>query len=164
MEKEYTCFFTGHRILPLKRIEQIKKIIEISAKNLIEDNGVEHFIAGGALGFDTIAAQTIIKLKETYPHIKLHLYLPCFDQSKRWSYEDRYKWHLMMSKVDDYIYVTEGNYTAGCMQKRNRKMADDSCYCITYFVLDKSGTGSTIRYAEQKGIVINNIAEIVYGL
>ena len=177
MDRQYTCFFTGHRILPAVRIEQIRKIIEIKAKNLIEDKGVqpanilaitfkgvEHFIAGGALGFDTIAAETIIKVKEEYPHIKLHLYLPCFDQSRRWKYEDKYKWHMMMSKVDDYIYVTESTYTADCMKKRNQKMADDSDYGLAYCVLDKSGTGSTIRYAEQRGVIIDNIAETVYEL
>lgn len=164
MDKEYTCFFTGHRIIPAKRIEQIKEIIEIKAKNLIEDKGVENFISGGALGFDTMAAETIIKLKEDYPHIKLHLYLPCFDQSRRWSSNDKYKWRMMMTKVDNYIYTTESNYTAECMQKRNRKMAEDSFYCIAYCVLDKSGTGATLHYAEQLGIVTDNIAESIYSL
>lgn len=33
--------------------------------------GYVYFGAGGALGFDTLAAQMVLKLKERYPDIKL---------------------------------------------------------------------------------------------
>ena len=44
-------------------------------------NGYSYFGAGGALGFDTIATQTVLHLKERYPHTKLILVLPCIDQA-----------------------------------------------------------------------------------
>lgn len=161
MEKEFTCCFTGHRIIPENREDQIRCVLRIHIKNLIEDKGVTDFIAGGALGFDTIAAETVIDLKKDYPFIKLHLYLPCFDQSAKWSMVDRYKWRMMMVKVDDYAYITESKYTPDCMQKRNRRMVDDSCYCIAYCVKQNSGTGTTVRHAELTGTVVYNIAEII---
>lgn len=162
MEKEFSCFFTGHRKMPQARINEVKTILKIKIKNLIEDKGVENFIAGGALWFDTIAAETVIELKEEYPHIKLYLYLPCYDQSKLWRAEDRFKWRMMMSKVDGYKYITEGTYTDDCMQKRNYKMVDDADYGLAYCVIGKSGTGMTISYAEQGGKIIDNIADEIY--
>lgn len=163
MEKEFTCFFTGHRRLPKNKQEQIKELLKITIKNLIEDKGVECFIAGGALGFDTLAAQTVIELKEEYPFIKLYLYLPCNDQSRLWTAEDKYMWRLIMTKADGYKYVTDGPYVDGCMQKRNYKMADDALYGIAYCALARSGTGATVNYAEEHGDVVNNLADEIYG-
>lgn len=162
MDKYFTCFFTGHRKLPKHRIEHIKSLITEKATILIEENGVEDFIAGGALGFDTLAAECIIDLKKKYPNIKLHLYLPCFNQNAFWNKEDQYKWHIITSKSDDFKYITKDNYSDGCMQKRNRAMVDDAYYGLAYYILERSGTGAAIRYAEQKGRIVENIAESIY--
>lgn len=163
MEKEYSCFFTGHRKLPKNRIDTIKKLLIQKIKYLIEDKGVETFIAGGALGFDTLAARTVTELKEEYPFIKLYLYLPCNDQSRLWSAEDKYEWWMIMTKADGYKYVTDGPYVEGCMQKRNYKMADDAYYGIAYCVLARSGTGMTMHYAEEHGGILDNLADEIYG-
>ena len=40
------------------------------------------------MGFDTIAAFAVLKLKERYPDIRLILVLPCFSQTRGWSQED----------------------------------------------------------------------------
>ena len=55
---EKICGFTGHRIIKGK----IKTRLEKEISNLCE-KGYNTFFSGGALGFDTIAAQTVIKLK-----------------------------------------------------------------------------------------------------
>lgn len=76
--KEKTCCFTGHRLLPKAEIPIIKTELKKAIIELIND-GVVYFGTGGALGFDTIAAQTILNLKVDYPQIKLILVLPCKD-------------------------------------------------------------------------------------
>lgn len=43
-----------------------------------------YFGAGGALGFDTLAAQTVLELKKKYPDIRLILVLPCLSQTRNW--------------------------------------------------------------------------------
>lgn len=162
MEKEFTCFFTGHRLLPKQKTYIIFKLLQNKIRYLIENKGVTNFIAGGALGFDTLAAEAVIKMKDEYPEIKLFLYLPCYDQSARWSNKDRYKWRMIMTKVDEYKYITEGPYQDGCMQKRNYKMADDALYCLAYCVMQKSGTGMTMHYASERGNIIENLADEIY--
>ena len=44
--------------------------------------------AGGALGFDTLAAQTVLEMKKEYPQLRLILVLPCENQTRGWHSED----------------------------------------------------------------------------
>ena len=158
MEKEFSCFFTGHRFISKSIAPRIKEEVRREAIRLIDDKGVTDFIAGGAIGFDTIAAETIIELKKEYDYIKLHLYLPCFNQMENWNSNDRYRGRMIMSYADSKIYVTESNYVTGCMHARNKKMADDAMYGIAYMTNPRSGTAYTVSYAEENGGVIINIA------
>ncbi len=155
-----TCFFTGHRFIPRESRSDLRyKVKELCIK-LITDKNVTHFITGGALGFDTLAALTIIELKEEYPQIKLHLYLPCTNQTEKWKAYDRKIWDSIKALADDYIYVTNSEYITGCMQLRNKAMVDSSAYGIAYCTRNFGGTASTIKYAKEKNrniIVISNI-------
>ena len=78
----YTCCFTGHRNIPIDEYEKIEKRLEEEGVNLIHQ-GVKDFWAGGALGFDTMAALMVLKLKKDFPHIRLLLALPCPEQVQR---------------------------------------------------------------------------------
>ena len=75
-----TCCFTGHRIIPSGEKETIRNLLETAIEKAIQD-GYRFFGAGGALGFDTLAAQTVLTLKQQYPHIRLILVLPCINQA-----------------------------------------------------------------------------------
>ena len=81
--RERTCCFTGHRDLPMKRQKEIVGKLEHTIINLI-DRGIQYYGAGGARGFDTLAAQCVIRLKEQYPNIKLILVFPCITQTNNW--------------------------------------------------------------------------------
>lgn len=158
MDREFSCFFTGHRIIAANKLPLIEEMLRKKIRFLIEDKGVTDFIAGGALGFDTMAEKAVLELKEEYDYITLRLYLPCYDRMKKWSDAQRFEGRMIMSK-SEYIYVTEGGYTEGCMQKRNKKMADDAKYCIAYCDRKRSGASATVGYAEKTGCIIDNIAE-----
>ena len=74
--REKTCCFTGHRELPV-RWGRWKLVAELERAIIAQiDKGIQFFGAGGALGFDTLAAQTVLKLKKNHPNIKLILVLP----------------------------------------------------------------------------------------
>ena len=85
--KDKTCCFTGHRKLPTEKLNKITDELEKTVIGLIAD-GYLFFGTGGALGFDTVAAQTVIRLKDKYPKIRLILVLPCTDQAKFWNEDD----------------------------------------------------------------------------
>lgn len=125
--------------------------------DLIE-NGYQYFGAGGALGFDTLAAQTILDLKTEYPQIKLILVLPCFSQANGWSSNDKEIYERIKSSADKVVYTSE-EYTKGCMHKRNRHLADNSSACICYLTEKTGGTAYTVDYATSKGLLVINTAE-----
>ena len=62
--REQTCCFTGHRILPKGKEKQIFNKTREVVIGLIEQ-GVKYFGTGGAIGYDTIAAQVILSLKKS---------------------------------------------------------------------------------------------------
>lgn len=82
------CCFTGHRQIPPQQRLKIYKYLKAEITNLIE-NGVVNFVTGGALGFDTLAAQAVLELRRRYAHIKLLLILPCKNQTDKWRMADR---------------------------------------------------------------------------
>ena len=146
-----TCFFTGHRIVPEKNRKEITQHVVNLCTKLITEENVNVFIAGGALGFDTLAATEIIKLKKLYPHIQLYLYIPCINQSAKWKDRDVEIYNKIKELADEVKYISTQEYTSGCMQQRNRAMVNDAFYGIAYCNNTKSGTYSTICYARDKG-------------
>ena len=85
--KSRTACFTGHRELPADDMPEISKRLEDTLVKLIEQ-GYRYFGAGGALGFDTLAAQVVLRLRERYPQIRLILVLPCLNQTRGWPQEN----------------------------------------------------------------------------
>ena len=120
------------------------------------DKGVLFYGAGGALGFDTIAAESVLELKEKYPQIKLILVLPCKDQTSGWYDSDVKKYNEILSRADKVVYTSE-RYYDGCMLKRNRYLVDNSGYCICYLKRNTGGTAYTVNYARQLGVFVYNI-------
>ncbi len=158
MGKEKTCCFTGHRELPTgwgrrKLALQLKKVIVDQI-----EKGVLFFGAGGALGFDTLAAQTVLKLKKEYPDIKLILVLPCLTQTRGWPAADVAEYERIKAQADKVVYTSQ-EYTKGCMFKRNRHLVNYSSVCICYKTKDNGGTAYTVDYAQKQGLKIINIAE-----
>ena len=87
--------------------------------------------AGGALGFDTLAAKTVLDIMV---------------------YED------IKRRSDKIVYVSR-EYTPDCMHRRNRHLVDHSGTCICYLTRSTGGTAYTVDYARRKGLRIINLAE-----
>ena len=148
-DKEKTCSFTGHRIIPWGEREFIEKETEEICLSLIK-RGYTNFIAGGALGFDTIAQRCILRLREINPQIKLIIAIPCKEQYKNWRKSDIEVYNQMLDMADEKIYVSD-EYTPECMKKRNRFMVDRSSVCIAYVKKVTGGTAYTVKYAVEEG-------------
>lgn len=162
MDRTRTCFFTGHRKIPLDKQEKINQSIKQHIENLIVTYDVKNFICGGAIGFDTMAAEAVTELKMSYPHIQLCLYIPCREQDIRWSRNNREKYADILSKADSVFYVSDEPYSKDCMRKRNLKMIEDAFFCIAFCINSRSGTGFTVRKAEIAGKNVFNIADELY--
>ena len=104
--KTKTCCFTGHRtILIIKKVKIQKRLAE-EIEHLIQQ-GVVYFSAGGALGFDTMAALTVLELKKTYTQIRLILVLPCKKQTKCWKEKDIALYNDILEQADKVVYTAE---------------------------------------------------------
>ena len=146
--KTNTCCFTGHRILSKNQIHIIESQLTEEIKNLIMQ-GTTHFMTGGAIGFDTIAAQKILALRNDYKKINLILAIPCEDQSMKWSDKDKYIYENIKKKADKVIYISK-KYEKNCMLKRNRFMVDNSNFIIGAWNGRKGGgTYYTLNYAKK---------------
>ncbi|MBO5448570.1 MAG: DUF1273 family protein [Ruminococcus sp.] len=155
--REKTICFTGHRKIPLEKKDEITRQLKETLIQLI-NRGYLYFGAGGALGFDTMAEQAVLSLKEEYPQIKLILVLPCKSQANAWSTEDKEVYMEIIRKADKVVYTSQ-EYFRGCMQKRNRHLVDYSSVCVCYLTQDTGGSAYTVRYAISKGLSIENVAE-----
>ena len=152
-----TACFTGHRTLPEAELPEIAERLEGILTALIEQ-GYRYFGAGGALGFDTLAAQTVLRLRERDPQIRLILVLPCRSQTRGWPQADIDTYEEIKRCADKVTYASE-NYFQGCMQKRNRHLVDNSSVCICYLTKPTGGTAYTVNYARHCGLRILNVAQ-----
>ncbi len=156
-KRESSACFTGHRHIQELTAEQISRKIRYTVEQLL-DRGITDYYAGGALGFDMIAAITVINMKKEYPNLKLYLAIPCKNHNAMWNERDKALFERVLKRADGSVYVTEKEYAPGCMQMRNRYMVDCSSVCVAYFTRSGSGTGNTVRYAQQKDLEIINLA------
>ena len=151
--KENTCCFTGHRVIRAEDRDTLKDNLLKTIAELIE-KGVTEFVCGGALGFDTLAAQCVILYKKYNSSVQLILALPCPEQSEKWSSDDK-KTYDNIKRAADEVHIISREYTSDCMMKRNRFMVDMSSYCVAYFRNTGGGTLKTIMYAKENGLIIN---------
>ncbi len=156
-ERIETVCFTGHRNMVRSQAITVPTKLKQVLESLI-GRGACRFRAGGATGFDTVAALCVLELREKYPHIRLDLKLPCRDQTKNWSDDDRRVYDYILSQAETVEYVTD-HYTPWCMHERNRRLVNGSQVCIAYLTQSRGGTAYTFGYALEKGLEVINIAE-----
>ncbi len=152
-----TCCFTGHRELPEEKIPEIKRRLAEEIVCLISE-GVTRFAAGGALGFDTLAALAVLQMKVLFAELELTLVLPCKTQDRYWRQAEKELYREILSQADHVTYVSE-QYTRGCIQKRNRLLVEGSSVCVCYCAKNQGGTAYTVQYARKKGHRVINLAE-----
>lgn len=96
---EKACCFTGHRKIPVEDRLRLCCLLDDAITSLA-DRGVDTFLAGGALGFDTLAAQEVLRLRQgELPWIRLVLVLPCLGQEARWRPEDARLYFFFIDKA-----------------------------------------------------------------
>ena len=152
-----SCCFTGHRALAHAQIPLLNERLNATLRPLIEERGIVNFLAGGALGFDTLAAECVLSLKKDYPHVKLLLALPCPDQAVKWRKDAQERYERILAAADKHIYIAPA-YTPSCMLERNRFLVDHSALCISYLREGAhGGTAYTVAYAQKKGLPCINL-------
>ena len=151
------CCFTGHRAVSSENATALAHALDSRLEQLVAD-GFTEFRTGGARGFDTIAALRVLALKERHPQCRLHLILPCRDQTKFWRTGEKALFEDILSKADAVNYITD-TYTPTCMYERNRALVDGSDLYIAYLTENRGGTLYTCTYALKHRVTLLNLAE-----
>lgn len=151
------CCFTGHRHIPVGEVADIRSRLLETIEALVKQ-GVTEFRAGGALGFDTMAAMAVLQVRDKYPDISLVLILPCKDQDKSWREVDKLRYQEIIAHADK-VQVLAEHYYRGCMFVRNRALVDGSDFCIAFLRENAGGTKMTVTYAEKQHLQIINLGE-----
>ena len=158
--KSKTCCFTGHRPqnLPWGENEEDFRcqLMRIHLKDEIIKSinyGYVYFISGIALGFDIIAAETVLQLKKDFPQIKLIAALPCKDQYKLWKNYQIERYQEILSKCDSIRCLYE-TYNNKCMLERNMYMLNNSSQVISLYNGKGGGTLYTLKKAKEIGLKI----------
>ena len=136
--KEKTLAVTGHRKLQADlNIEKLEKLFLTEIQN-----GIDTFLIGMAIGFDSICFQILEKVRLT-KDIKLIACIPCKNQNAKFTKEQNIEYKRQLQSANDKI-ILSSEYTPYCMMKRNMFMVDNACKLICYLRENWGGTYNTI--------------------
>lgn len=145
IEKPQSCAFTGHR-KPYDSFPKsgLKKQVQALIKN-----GCTVFYCGMAQGFDLLAAKVVLKEKKRHPEVKLIACIPCHEQEKYFPAAEKKAYRELVKKADERVCLAE-QYYRGCMQARDRYMADNAEAMIAYVRKETGGAAYTAGYFQKK--------------
>ena len=148
LEKEKSITFTGHRIIPFIRQEEVRTQLT-TVVALAYKSGITCFYCGMALGFDLMAAE--------FSDIQLIAVVPFSGQSSRWTSSEQERYHRILSQANKVVTLSK-DYFRGCLLRRNDYMLSHSCSVIAYYDgKPKGGTFYTVRKAERMKMNVVNI-------
>lgn len=158
--RERTCCFTGHRDIPADRLQMVMTGTEAKVRELISQ-GYRYFGIGGAMGYDTIVAEMLFRLREReYPEIKIILVYPFEEFTSRWSVSQKTTYARLLPMYDKRVCVCKSASREAYLA-RDRHLIDYSSACIAYCTRQTGGTAYTIRYAAARGVPVFNVGDIL---
>ena len=118
-----------------------------------------NFLHGSMAGFDILAAEAVLHLKQKYPYIRLYSIIPFergFLQTKEWSREWRRRVKVVFQQSERVKYL-EPEYSYGVYYRRNKWLVEHSSLLICYCISRNGGTKMTMDYAAKQGVPIINL-------
>ncbi|MBD2499872.1 SLOG family protein [Anabaena azotica] len=138
------AFITGHRVISKSAIAQLDRLIDIAI-----EHGANHFFNGMAIGTDQEFAEVLIQRKLDWTAV-----IPCVNQGRFWSLEQKARYEKILLHAPEKITLAT-DYYPGCMQARNKYMANNSNICLAvYDGRLTGGTAGTVKMAIAKGLPI----------
>lgn len=154
--KSKSCCFTGHRKLPDGQEAEIMAKTEAEIRKFLS-GGINRFLLGGAIGYDTEVAKLLFRLKNECCGIKVVLIYPFDGYTDRWNDAQKAEYAELLPQYDEAIRASERSGRDAYLL-RNRLLVDGASVCIAYCHKYRSGTAYTIRYAKAQGLMVINMA------
>ena len=165
MQSAICCAFTGHRPekLPWGSNEEDARCIALKESLLAHmkeayDQGYRHFLTGMARGTDLYFCEAALALREQYPDLRVEAVIPFPQQADRWQSAEQARYRALLARCD-FETVIQHNYTAGCLQRRNRYLVDHASLLLSVYNGKGGGTLYTLTYAlrAQRKVVILDV-------
>ncbi len=158
-ERGLTVCFTGHRSIDYEDALRLPALLDRVLTDLI-GRGATTFRAGGAIGFDTVAALKVLEMKERYPHIQLELILPCRNQTEYWEGTAVRTYQYILKRADSHLFLFD-TYFDGCMLERDRRLVEGSDVCVAFCKRSRGGTAYTFTHALRAGLEVINLHDLM---
>lgn len=157
--------FTGHRpeALPERGNEQkpgmraLKSALDAAILRAL-DEGFTTFLAGGARGFDLLAAEAVLRQMAKGANARLFLALPGRDQAEGWSAAETARYGAVLAAAGENVWFAADVCGPDSMRRRNRFLVDHAGKCVAYLTRMRGGTLYTVRYALENGVPVENLA------
>lgn len=138
----------------------IRRRLEQAVERSVSE-GKTVFLNGCMAGFDVMAGETVLRLREKHPEIVCFTIAPFrqgFFSSGLWT-EDWKARALSLYRGSDIAFSLSDCWHRGVYYARDRYLVDSSSAVICYYAGTGGGTKYTLDYAAQKRIPIYNINE-----
>ena len=153
-----TVCFTGHRQIQTSEKHALSDALHEEIDRQIRA-GACLFRTGGAIGFDTMAAQAVLELRREHSGMLLELILPCPSQTALWQPQDKQTYKQILAQADRVQYAGF-EYFNGILQLRNRQLVQGADVCIAYLKSSHGGgTAYTSALALRLGLEYINLAD-----
>ena len=158
--------FTGHRkerILQgngnnLLTLAQIKDAV-VEMVTELYGKGYKAYYTGMANGFDMIAAEAVLQVREEYGDIVLIAAVPFRKQPLWFDAEDQLLYARLLERTNRVVMVSE-NYHKGCYLRRDEYMVRKADMIIAYWDhVPDGGTFYTMNKALESGKPVINLYE-----
>lgn len=144
MSIQESCCVTGHRDIPPNQLEFVEKSLSHEIRAAI-DEGITHFIFGGADGTDLLFARLVTEFQQQGFPLTLEAVIPYANRLKNSALKP------LLSSCSQ-VTVTAKDYSAGCFFARNREMVQKSARVLAvYDGRQRGGTFFTLHYARSMG-------------
>ena len=160
------CAFTGYRPskMPWGYDETDARCVEFrfrlrEALEYLIGRGYADFLSGGALGFDQMAAEIVLSLREKYPWIRLIMVIPFAGQADRWTEEQRGRWLDIIAASDRVVHISR-DYDKGVFFRRNHYLVEHADLLLAAYDGQPGGTAGTVAYARRHGVRVSRLAPV----
>ncbi len=155
VSRDRVCCFTGHQDIQSGEEQKILTRVRYLVMDLLAQD-VIYFGAGGARGFDMLAAEFVIHVRDKIKNkVRLVFVLPYPGYMDSWAEEDKRRQEEIIRQSNKVVWVSQENHP-GVFYERDRKLVDGSGYVISYCHRVTGGTAYTVRYALEQGIPVMN--------
>jgi len=163
MNRENTACFSGHRPerFPNYRQIEFEALLRLLNKRVNEaiDEGYKHFIVGMQKGWDTLAGEAVLSIREeAKPHITLELAIPFEGHAEKLNLtaDDRKRYDRLVKEANKISILSRHFYKAA-YHNRDIYMIDNSSYLIYFWDGGPGGTSRAVQYAQEQELKMKNL-------